>query len=435
MSDVNFKKLSSEMSGRVGWSGSLILFVVLALVASLIFWSTIAELDNVTRGEGRVISSAQNQSVQAGEGGVILRRYVSENSSVAEGEILFEIDPIEAQSELNQMLKRLSALEVREQRLRSEIAGEKSFKVTQSLSVMVPAVALSEESLFTARRAELVGRVGVLEQRRAQSRQDVKAGRANTESSERKMALLDEEIEFVEPLVREQIAPATRLLGLQRELEDTRGARDRANISIDQANLSIEEIEREIENINGAYRLAALDELAEVVSEKAELGQALPRLEDRVSRTVIRAPLAGLVNTLNFRSPGGYVRTGDVVLELVPTGEALVIEGKINPKDISRIRVADEVRIRFSAYDSSKYGHVMGRVSRISADAVMDERSDISSYYVIDVAIEGELIADGEKVEFLPGMTASVDVLSGKRTVFDYIWQPVAKVNELALRD
>ena len=333
------------------------------------------------------------------------------------------------------MLKRLSALEVREQRLRSEIAGEKSFKVTQSLSVMVPAVALSEESLFTARRAELVGRVGVLEQRRAQSRQDVKAGRANTESSERKMALLDEEIEFVEPLVREQIAPATRLLGLQRELEDTRGARDRANISIDQANLSIEEIEREIENINGAYRLAALDELAEVVSEKAELGQALPRLEDRVSRTVIRAPLAGLVNTLNFRSPGGYVRTGDVVLELVPTGEALVIEGKINPKDISRIRVADEVRIRFSAYDSSKYGHVMGRVSRISADAVMDERSDMSSYYVIDVSIEGELIADGEKVEFLPGMTASVDVLSGKRTVFDYIWQPVAKVNELALRD
>jgi adhesin transport system membrane fusion protein len=132
MSDVNFKKLSSELSGRVGWSGSLILFVVLALVASLIFWSTIAELDNVTRGEGRVISSAQNQSVQAGEGGVILRRYVSENSSVSEGDILFEIDPIEAQSELNQMLKRLSALEVREQRLRSEIAGEKSFKVTQS---------------------------------------------------------------------------------------------------------------------------------------------------------------------------------------------------------------------------------------------------------------------------------------------------------------
>lgn len=435
MSAVNFKKLSREMSGRVGWSGSLILFVVLVLVSTLIFWSTVAELDNVTRGEGRVISSAQNQLVQAGEGGVILRRYVSENSSVSEGDILFEIDPIEAQSELNQMLKRLSALEVREQRLRAEISGETSFKVKQSLSVKVPAVALSEESLFTARRVELVGSVGVLEQRRAQSMQDVKAGQAGMESSERKMALLDEEIEFVEPLVREQIAPATRLLGLQRELEDTRGTRDRSKISIDQANLSIEEIEKEIANINSAYRLIALDELAEVVSEKAELDQALPRLEDRVSRTVIRAPLAGLVNTLNFRSPGGYVRTGDVVLELVPTGEALVVEGKINPKDISRISVADEVLIRFSAYDSSKYGHVMGRVLRISADAITDERSEMPSYYLIDVSIEGDLIADGERVEFLPGMTASVDVLSGKRTVFDYMWQPIAKVNELALRE
>ena len=435
MSAVNFKKLSREMSGRVGWSGSLILFVVLVLVSTLIFWSTVAELDNVTRGEGRVISSAQNQLVQAGEGGVILRRYVSENSSVSEGDILFEIDPIEAQSELNQMLKRLSALEVREQRLRAEISGEKSFKVQQSLSVMVPAVALSEESLFTARRVELVGSVDVLQQRRAQSMQDVKAGQAGMESSERKMALLDEEIEFVEPLVREQIAPATRLLGLQRELEDTRGTRDRSKISIDQANLSIEEIEKEIANINSAYRLIALDELAEVVSEKAELDQALPRLEDRVSRTVIRAPLAGLVNTLNFRSPGGYVRTGDVVLELVPTGEALVVEGKINPKDISRISVADEVLIRFSAYDSSKYGHVMGRVLRISADAITDERSEMPSYYLIDVSIEGDLIADGERVEFLPGMTASVDVLSGKRTVFDYMWQPIAKVNELALRE
>ena len=163
--------------------------------------------------------------------------------------------------------------------------------------------------------------------------------------------------------------------------------------------------------------------------------QALPRLEDRVSRTVIRAPLDGVVNTLNFRTPGGSVRTGDVVLELVPTGEALVVEGKIKPQDISRIRVGDEVRIRLSAYDSSKYGHVMGLVSRISADAVLDERSDMSAHYLIDVTIEGELIVDGEPVEFLPGMTASVDVLSGKRTVFEYIWQPVAKVSELALRD
>lgn len=435
MSDVSFRKLSREMSGRVGFGGSLILFVVVSLVVVIVFWSTYAELDNVTRGEGRVVSSAQNQLVQAGEGGVILRRYVSENSVVVEGDILFEIDPIDAQSELNQMTQRINALQVREGRLRAEIAGEENFVVTPELNAEVPSVSLSEESLFTARRVELLGRVGIFEQRLAQSKQDVRAGEAALASAKRTMSLINEEIAVVEPLVREKIAPATRLLELQRELEAARGARDRATISIEQAQLSIEEISREIKNVRDAYTLSALDELAQVVSNLTELRQALPRLEERVSRTVIRAPLDGVVNTLNFRSPGGFVRTGDVVLELVPTGEALVIQGKIQPQDISRISVGDETLIRFSAYDSSKYGHVLGRVKRISADAVADEQSDASAYYLIDVDIEGELLVDEVAVEFLPGMTASVDVLSGKRTIFDYFWRPIAKVGELALRE
>ena len=164
------------------------------------------------------------------------------------------------------------------------------------------------------------------------------------------------------------------------------------------------------------------------------MSEALPKLEDRVSRTFIRAPMDGIVNTINLTA-GGYVRTGDVVLELVPTGEALIVETKIKPPDISRINPDDEVKIRLSAYDSSKYGNVLGRVARISADAVIDEQSGTASHYLIDVAIEGKMIIEGEAVELLPGMTASVDVLSGKKTVFEYIWQPVAKVNELALRD
>ena len=435
MSDVSFKDLSREMSGRSGLGGSLVLVIVLALVASLVAWSNYAELDNVTRGDGRIISSLQNQSVQAGEGGILLRRYVSENSSVSKGDLLFEIDPIDAATELNQMNKRSASLAIRELRLRAEIARSEQFLVPGSLAAQAPSVALSEESLFSARRLELQGRVGVLEQRRARSEQDVIAGRVGAESARRTMELLREEIAVVEPLVREKIAPATRLLALQRELEQARGAEQSALVGITQAELAILEIDREITNISDAYVLAAMDELAEVVSQVAELDEAMPRLEERVSRTLIRAPTDGIVNTLNFRTAGGYVRTGDVVLELVPTGEALIVEGKIKPQDISRIKVDDEVRIRLSAYDSSKYGHVLGRVERISADAVVDERSETASHYLIDVSIEGEMVVDGTPVELMPGMTASVDVLSGKRTVFEYFWQPIAKVNELALRD
>lgn len=202
-----------------------------------------------------------------------------------------------------------------------------------------------------------------------------------------------------------------------------------------QARSGIEELENEIANARESYRLKAMEELNVAVAEQSELREALPRLEERVSRTIIRSPMDGIVNRLNFRTPGGYINTGDVVLELVPTGEALVIEGKIAPRDISNIRPEDAVRIRFSAYDSAKYGTVDGRVLRISPDATVDEQNSGASHYLIDVAIEGELVVDGEQVEFMPGMTATVDVLSGKRTVLEYIWQPVARVQELALRD
>ena len=435
MSEVSFKNLSREMAGRSSWGNSLIILIVFALLASLSVWSNYAELDSVTRGDGRVISSMQNQSVQAGEGGIILRRYVSENSSVSKGELLFEIDPIDAASELNQMLQRYTGFEIREMRLRAEIARQVQFTVLPTLAARAPNVALSEESLFAARRLELRGAINVLEQRLARSEQDVIAGEVSAESASRMMDLLTAEIEVVEPLVKEKIAPATQLLSLQRELEQARGVRESARVSIEQASLAIEEIRREIDNARDAYSLAALDELTQVVTQKSELNEALPRLKDRVSRTLIRAPMDGVVNTLNFRTSGGYIRTGDVVLELVPTGEALVVEGKIKPQDISRIKNGDEVRIRLSAYDSSKYGHVLGRVDRISPDAVMDKQTGSASHYLIDVLIEDEMIIDGEVVELLPGMTASVDVLSGKRTIFEYFWQPIAKVNELALRD
>lgn len=197
------------------------------------------------------------------------------------------------------------------------------------------------------------------------------------------------------------------------------------------------ELQTEIENARANYRLRAMDEINTVVGEQSELAESLPRLEERVSRTVIRSPMEGIVNQLNFRTRGAFVNTGDVILELVPTGEALVIEAKIAPQDISRIRADDAVRIRLSAYDSAKYGTVEGRVLRISPDAVVDEQNGGMSHYLVDVAIEGELVLEetGEAVTFIPGMTATVDVLSGKRTVLEYIWQPVARVQELALRD
>lgn len=435
MSDSNFQRLAREMAGREGISGSLIMVLITALVVLILVWASWAELDNVTRGEGRVVSSVQNQVVQASEGGVILRRMVSENSKVSEGDVLFEIDPVDASCELNRLAQRLSGFDIKEMRLRAEMDGS-DFVLPNALGALSPMVALSDQSLFAARRAELAGQLAVLEQRKLQKQQDLRATETSLETAKKMVQFLGEEIAIVEPLVRDKIAPATRLLELQRQIEQVRGDQERALVGIDQAKAGLKELETEIENTKSRYVLRAMDELNSVVAEQSELRQALPQLEQRVSRTVIRAPMDGIVSQLNYRTPGGFVKTGDAVLEMVPTGEALVVEARILPQDISQIRVGDAVRIRLSAYDSARYGSLDGRVSRISADAVMNQQNGSVSHFLVEVAVEGELVIEnGEVVTLLPGMTATVDVLSGKRTVLEYFWQPIARVQELALRD
>jgi len=435
MADMDFKRMSRDMAGHEGLGGSLIMITIAALVGLTLLWASWAELDSVTRGEGRVISSEQNQIVQAAEGGVILRRLVTENSIVAEGEVLFEIDPVDASGELNRVAQRLASLDIKELRLRAEIDGT-DLIVPAELNARSPMVALTEQSLFAARRGELDGQLAVLEQRLRQRAQDLQVAESTLGTAERTAGFLEEEITVVEPLVRDNIAPTTRLLELQRQFEQARGESERAAVSIAQARSGIAEIEAEIDIARANFQLRAMEELNTVVAEKSELEESLPRLEERVSRTLIRAPMDGIINQLNFRTPGGFVNTGDVILEMVPTGEALIVEAKIMPQDISRIRLDDSVRIRMSAYDSARYGSVDGRVIRISPDAVVDDQNGGMSHYLVHVAIEGELVLDtGEVVTFIPGMTATVDVLSGTRTVLEYFWQPLAKIQELALRD
>jgi membrane fusion protein, adhesin transport system len=438
VANVNFKKLSNELSGTQSLSNSAILFAVGLLIVTFITWASFTELDNVTRGQGKIVSSVQNQLVQAGEGGVILKRNVSENTEVKKGDILFEIDPVDSASELNRLVERHATLELKQARLRAEIDGG-DFIVTSDLAASSPSVAASEQSLFVARRNELTGSLAVLDQQRNQRLQDLKGAEVQSGSTDRKLGLIEKEIAVLEPMVRQKIAPETRLLELQRELETSRGQFEAAAVAIDQAKAGIAAIDSEIANRTQAYRLQAMSELSDVVSSISELNEALPLLRERVSRTVIRAPMDGIIYRLNYRTPGGYVKTGDVVLELVPTGEGLMIAADIAPKDISNIQPGDDVRIRLSAYDSSRYGSVEGRVSRISADASSNDKNG-ASYYQVDIAIQSDnqgaiTLNDGTEVVLKPGMTATVDVLSGKRTILAYFWQPIAKVKELALRD
>lgn len=435
MAKSEFKRLEKQVAGQQSSGPSFILFVVALMVALLLYWSTIAELDIVTRGEGKLIAAADNQVVQASEGGVIINRFVEENESVSEKQILFEIDPVDVSAEYEKTKQRLSTLKIKKNRLDLEVSGGQ-FEDQAGLKNADASVIAAEKNLFLSRRKELANTISIYENKNLQVQKQLLSKDASLKMELDLQEFIDREIEVLRPLVEQNIAPETRLLELLREKKRNLGSQENNRIAIAEAEIALDEIAQQIVSAKENYKLQALDELSKVTAEVVELAILLPRLSQRVSRTTILAPMDGIISKIKYKTIGGYVRQGDMLLEMVPGNEGIILEGRIKPEDISRIKLDDAVKVRLSAYDSAKYGSISGSVSAISPDTVTSEDGTGTTYYSIEVKITSDMVLDnGTVVQLKPGMTATIDVLSGKRTVFEYIWAPMTRVQELALRD
>lgn len=434
MSDTNFKSLSRELSGKQRNTSSLLLLIVITLISVILLWAAVTELDNVVRGSGKTTSEAKNQLVQSSEPGVIRNRYVNEGDYVEQGAILFDIDPIDANTQLDQAIQRRISLSVKATRLEAEVLGETP-NFSEELLESAPTTVTTELALFQARLADLSTKSAILEQRRIQKLNEVKELEIQFQTAMNGLSLIRREINTLEPLVRNGLAPETRLITLQRQEEESLGKANSAEAGQIRLKSGLDEIDEQLKAEEQAYRTSALTDLSAIKSELTELNARIPALESRVERTTVKSPVDGVVNRLNYVTADAYVSTGDVLLEIVPTGSELIVETRINPKDIAEIVEGQNVKISLTAYDPSKYGRIDGRVISISADALNDQQSG-EQYYLVDVSIDGMLYeADGSDVTILPGMVASIDVLSGKRTILDYFWQPIAKTKDKALRD
>lgn len=434
MSDVEFKKLAKEMAGRQRNTSSVLLLSVVTLLAVVLIWAATTELDNVVRGNGKTISEAKNQLVQSSEPGVLRTRYVEEGDYVEKGQPLFEIDPVDAKTQLDQAEKRYASLSIKSIRLKAEVNKETPI-FNDDLVQYAPTAVSTELALFRARLDDLNSKTAILEQRRLQKLNESKELKIQYETAVNSLALIRREIETVEPLVKSGLAPETRLLSLQREEEISIGQANSSESGQLRISSSLVEIDEQLKAEGQAYLTSSLTELSSIESEMIELDARIPALEDRVERTSIRSPVDGVINRINYTTADAYINTGDILLEIVPSGSDLIVETQIDPKDIADIVVGQEVKISLTAYDPSKYGRIDGNVRSISADAIGDANGT-QLFYLVDVSIEGSLYEpDGTEVVILPGMVASIDVLSGKRTVLDYFWQPIAKTKDKALRD
>ena len=247
--------------------------------------------------------------------------------------------------------------------------------------------------------------------------------------------MIRRQIKTLEPLVKTGLAPETRLITLQRERETALGQANSAESGQNRIQSALDEIDEQFKAEKQAYITSALTDLSSIESEIAELDARIPALESRVERTTVRSPVNGVINRINYVTEDAYVNTGDVLLELVPTGSDLIVETRVDPKDIAEIVEGQDVKISLTAYDPSRYGRIDGKVLGVSADALTDTQTG-QEYYLVDVSIDGILYEkDGTEVTILPGMVASIDVLSGKRTILEYFWQPIARTKDKALRE
>ena len=431
---TNNKKLLQELEGETAKSSSLLLFLIVFILSTLLYWAYVTELDVVIRGQGKTISEGKNQMVQSAESGVIVKNFVKEGDKINAGDLLFEIDLIDLKGQIDQVNDRVSMLQIKQSRLIAE-SGNNDFLVDPSLEGKKLSFAKSEKQLFDSRRDQLLGKKRILESRRSQRRSEIEELLSDKYSFERNLDLVNLEIEAVEPLVRANLAPETRLITLQRDKENIDGRLKGIPYSINQIEGAIEEIEEQLASEDKSFLTQSLTELSQANLEIEELDARIPLLEKRLERALVTSPINGIVNRITYQSDEAYIKTGDVLLDIVPINDELIVEARIDPKDIAKIGVSDKVKISLTSFDPAKFGRIDGEVINISPDAVSNPDTG-EQFYSLKVNMLGSIKDNGGKeVTILPGMVATVEVLSGKRSILDYFWQPLVKNKDLALRE
>lgn len=412
--------------------GQYLLWAVVLFFVVFFIWAAWAELDEFARGEGRVIPSQHVQIVQNLEGGIVEELYVREGQQVERNQPLLRISDTQFSSSLGEAKVTLDRLEIKSLRLRAEAEG-KPFVIPQEHRW--PAFLVDQEMAFyQSRQAELNSSREVFQQQETQKRQEVLELQAKQKQLQKSYALLERELELTRPLAEQGAISPVELLRLERQGNDLHGELEAARLALPRAEAGLNEAREKLANVELVYRREAREELNETTLEMSRLTETSGALADRVERTLVRSPVAGTVKQLLVKTIGGVIQPGMDIVEIVPSEEKLLIEARIRPADIAYLHPGQKAKIKFSAYDFSVMGGLDGELVHISPDTIVDDEGN--SFYLVRVETNGIFKSPtGVELPIIPGMTVSVDILTGKKTLLDYLLKPILKTKELALRE
>lgn len=401
------------------------------VMASLLLWAALAEIDEVTRGESRVVPTSQVQIIQSVDGGVVEELPVREGQVVEVGQLLLRVDPTRFVSTMQESRVSQLALQAKALRLEALTRGM-PFRPPADLVSEAPDVVAQELRLYDSRRAEIGTQISISQNQLAQRQQELNEVRARREQAERSLELMNREVNATRPMIATGAVSEVEVLRLEREVARLRGDRDQATAQISRVQSSIQEAMRKIEEVQLTGRNQMSGELSETMSRLASLAQGGRALQDKVKHADIKSPVRGTVKRLLVNTVGAVVQPGKEVVEVVPLDDALILEVKIAPKDIGFLRPGQEAMVKFSAYEFSTYGGLVADVFLIGADSVLDDKGN--AFYLVRVRTRKPSL--GPHLPVIPGMVAQVDILTGKKSVLSYLFKPVlrAKANALTER-
>ena len=425
-------RAAAELHAPRGFA-HLLLFVIAAFFVIFFAWASWAELEEVTRGEGKVIPSSQVQVVQNLEGGIVAEIPVREGAIVEPGEVLLRIDDVRAASELRESRQRYLALQGALSRLRAEV-DDVPVAFAPEIMTEASGVAQSEGALYRARMEALQSELEILRSQAAQREQELTELATRLGQLERSHALALEELEITEPLAASRVVSRVQLLRLEREVNDLAGELEATRLAVPRVEVALREATRRIDERQLSFRAEAQRELTAVQSEAAALQEVITAEADMVSRTEVRSPVRGTVKQLFVNTVGGVIQPGADLVEIVPLEDNLLVEAKVRPADIAFLRPGQPAVVKVTAYDFAIYGGLDAVVEDISADTITDERGE--SFYRVRVRThESALHEASEPLPIIPGMTTQVDILTGEKTVLDYLLKPILRAKERALRE
>lgn len=397
----------------------------------LILWAAFAKLDEVTKGEGKVIPSRQVQVIQSLDGGLVSEILVREGQLVSKGQLLLKIDPTRFVSNLKENRSEYLALLAKAERLEA-IAETRPFAPPPEVAAEAPEIVEQERALFEAVRSEILNSIGIAQQQLTQRGQELKEVRARREAAEQGYELTRQELEKTRPLTKTGAVSDVELLRLERDVSRYRGERDMANAQIPRIESAMAEAQRKIQEVNLSIRNKARTELSEVSARLGKLSEGSVALEDRVKQSEIRSPVNGTVKQLLVNTVGGVVQPGRDIIGIVPSDDALLLEAKVSPRDIAFLHPGQKAVVKFTAYDFSVYGGLEATLEHIGADSITDDKGN--TYYIVRVRTAKSVIG-AENLPIIPGMVAEVDIITGKKTILSYLMKPVLRAQANALRE